>query len=100
MNVLVILLFSLGFFFVFAGIVGILRLPDFYSRLHAQGKSDTLGVSLMLGALALYHGWSMDSFKILLILIFVAFANPILTHALARAARKSGLKIWENKEHS
>jgi multicomponent Na+:H+ antiporter subunit G len=98
MSLVVILLFSLGFFFVFAGIVGILRLPDFYSRLHAQGKSDTLGVALMLGALALHHGWTMDSAKILLIVLFIGFANPTLTHALARAARKSGLKVWEKKE--
>ena len=44
------LLLLCGLFFVAAGVVGILRMPDFYSRLHAQGKCDTLGVTLMLGA--------------------------------------------------
>ena len=54
----------LGFGFVFAGVIGILRLPDFYCRLHAMGKCDTLGVALMLGGLALPEGARLTSFKI------------------------------------
>ena len=70
----------LGFGFVFAGVIGILRLPDFYCRLHAMGKCDTLGVALMLGGLAVHEGVSLTSFKMLLVLLFVSLANPCLLY--------------------
>lgn len=88
------LLLLIGLLFILAGIIGILRLPDFYTRLHAMGKCDTLGVALVLIALALYEGLSLYSVKILLISVFVGLANPISTHALGRAALKSGLAPW------
>lgn len=88
-----------GFFFIFAGAVGVLRLPDFYCRLHAMGKCDTLGVALLLSALALAEGVSLVSVKILLIVVFVALTNPIATHALGRAARRSGYPKWIKEEH-
>jgi len=90
-----------GLFFILAGIIGVLRLPDFYSRLHAQGKCDTLGVSLMLAGLAvneLHHGLTLEhiltALKIMGVLFFVWLANPTATHALGRAAHSSGLKPW------
>ena len=89
-----------GFFFIVAGAVGILRLPDFYCRLHAMGKCDTLGVSLLLAALALAGGISLVSAKILLIVAFVALANPTATHALGRAARRAGLPYWTKEDES
>jgi multicomponent Na+:H+ antiporter subunit G len=94
MNVVTGILTLAGFFFILTGAVGILRLPDFYCRLHAMGKSDTLGVALVLGALALEEGVSLISVKILLIVVFVSLANPTATHALGRAARRSGLRPW------
>ena len=86
----------LGFGFVFAGVIGILRLPDFYCRLHAMGKCDTLGVALMLGGLAVHEGVSLTSFKMLLVLLFVSLANPTATHALGRAAIRAGLVPWRS----
>ena len=94
MTVVVALVAVAGFFFIFAGAVGLLRLPDFYTRLHAMGKCDTLGVALLLGALALSEGFSFISAKILLIVVFVAVANPTATHALGRAARRAGHPWW------
>ena len=94
-------LLAAGFIFVFFGIVGVLRLPDFYARLHAQGKCDTLGVALMLGGLALhtfYHGDVLTGLKIIAIIFFIALANPTATHALGRAALLSGLKPWMKGE--
>jgi multicomponent Na+:H+ antiporter subunit G len=88
-------LLYLGLFFILVAIVGILRLPDFYTRLHAMGKCDTLGVTLVLVALAIYEGWSLPSAKILLIILCIGLANPTLTHALGRAAFKAGLVPWE-----
>jgi len=83
-----------GIFFIFTGIVGVLRLPDFYCRLHAVGKCDTLGVGLMLTGLAIHEGFTLVSLKVIAIIIFIGLANPTATHALARAAMKSGMKPW------
>jgi multicomponent Na+:H+ antiporter subunit G len=98
MNTVVIVVALVGFFFVLAGVIGVLRLPDFYSRLHAMGKCDTVGVALLLGALALQEGPSLVSAKILLIVIFVALSNPTATHALGRAAWRAGLVPWGTTE--
>ena len=87
-------LMLVGFLIILLGIIGVLRLPDFYSRLHAQGKCDTLGVALMLGGLAIHEGLTLASLKILAILFFIALANPTATHALGRSALLSGLKPW------
>ena len=100
-----------GFFFIIAGAVGVLRLPDFYTRLHAQGKCDTLGVALMLGGLAVRefaHGieaghaldGALTSIKIICIVFFVLLSNPTATHALGRSALHAGLKPWTKDEHN
>jgi len=87
-------LLGVGLFFILTGVVGILRLPDFYTRLHAMGKCDTLGVGLMVAGLALQPGIPHHSLKMLLILVFVGLASPTTAHALGRAALKAGLKPW------
>ena len=88
-------LMAVGFFFILAGVVGILRLPDFFTRLHAMGKCDTLGVGLMVAGLALQGGSVQDGLKMALIVVFVALANPTATHALGRAAHRAGLTPWK-----
>jgi multicomponent Na+:H+ antiporter subunit G len=97
-TIITTVLLVLGLLFILLGVVGILRLPDFYTRLHAMGKCDTLGVTLVLLALAVYEGWSLASAKLLLISVFIGLANPTATHALGRAALKSGLKPWSRDE--
>jgi len=92
------LVLLVGLFFIAAGVVGVLRLPDFYTRLHALGKSDTLGVALTVGALALRGGATLTSVKILLIVAFVTLANPTATHALGRAAYRAGIAPWRRKD--
>jgi multicomponent Na+:H+ antiporter subunit G len=97
-TIITTVLLVLGLLFILLGVVGILRLPDFYTRLHAMGKCDTLGVALVLIALAVYAGWSLSSAKLLLISVFIGLANSTATHALGRAALKSGLKPWSRDE--
>jgi multicomponent Na+:H+ antiporter subunit G len=87
-----------GIFFLTVSSLGVVRLPDFYSRTHAVGKSETLGSILLLLGLAIYHGIKIDSLKIVLILIFIFLANPTATHAIARAAIRSGLQPWVKKK--
>lgn len=95
MMVLVAAIFLIGgAIFVLVSCVGLLRLPDFYTRAHAIGKAETLGSMLVLIGLALYNGAALSSFKLLLILVIIGVTNPTATHALTRAAMRSGLKIW------
>ena len=86
-----------GLFFVFVSSLGLIRFPDFYTRSHALGKSDTLGTILVLGGLAVYAGLTLSSFKLLLILVFVALGNPTATHSLARAAVRSRHEMWSRR---
>jgi multicomponent Na+:H+ antiporter subunit G len=92
--VISILLLIWGLLFILLGVIGVLRLPDFYTRLHAMAKCDTLGMGLVLIALAVYTGFSLSSVKLLLISVFIGLANPTATHALGRAALRSGLTPW------
>ena len=74
----------LGALFHFSAGLGMLRMPDVYTRMQAGTKASTLGNTLVLAGLAFYHpGWSL---KLLIIVYFVLMTNPISSHALARAA--------------
>ena len=81
-----------GFFFFLTATVGLLRLPDFYSRMHATGKGDTLAVLFSLIGLAVYEGFTITSIKIVLIAVFMFLAQPTATHAIARAAFRCNVK--------
>ena len=101
MTIATVLLILAGSFFFFTGVVGILRFPDFFSRMHATGKGDTLGSICMLSGIALYNladgftlGNILVSIKLMLIGVFWFLANPTATHALLRAAFESDLMPW------
>jgi multicomponent Na+:H+ antiporter subunit G len=87
-----------GAFFLVVSTVGLLRLPDFFSRSHAVGKSETLGSLLLLAGLAIQNGFALESAKLVLILIFIAATNPSGVHVLSRAALRKGLPIWIHPE--
>lgn len=91
-NILTVVFICAGIFFMFVGSVGVIRLPDFYSRTHAVSKSDTLGISLIIIGLIIFEGFTQSAFKLALVLIFVGLSNPIGTHALGRAAYQRGIK--------
>lgn len=74
------------------GGIGIHRFPDFYSRLHAAGITDTMCAMLILLGLGLQAGWSLAAFKLALIFVFIFFTSPTASHALANAALHSGLR--------
>lgn len=90
--VLTIVSLSTGLFFVLAGALGVLRLPDFYTRLHAAGMTDTLGAELILLGLMFQSGFSQMTLKLLLVAFFLLVTSPTATHAVAHAAYKNGLK--------
>jgi multicomponent Na+:H+ antiporter subunit G len=97
-----VFLITLGIFFMFVGSVGILRLPDFYSRTHTISKGDTLGIFMVIIGLIVYEGFTQSSLKLLLIVFFIALSNPVGSHALAKAAFTKGLKpfLSENDEEA
>lgn len=82
----------LGSFFCISGGIGMLRFPDFYTRMHASGVTDTLGAGLILLGLMLQAGWSLVLVKLILILLFILLTSPTSSHALAKAAVHSKLK--------
>ena len=104
MDIIVCMLLFAGLFFFTGGALGILRFPDFYSRLHPAGKLDTLGSFLAMTAFALYNlhhfslGALLTSSKILLIIVFVFVASPTATHAIVDAGVRAGLEPWTRGE--
>ena len=85
-------LLAAGSIFVIIGAFGLIRFPDFYTRLHAAGITDTLGAELILLGLMFQAGLSLVTVKLILISLFIFFTSPTATHAVANAARVMGLK--------
>lgn len=100
MTVLVGLLLLGGLFFHAVAALGVARLPDFYTRLHAVSKAETLGVILTVGAMMAWAGPSLLAVKLLLVAAFLFLANPTSTHAIARAALRTGLRPWRREPSS
>ena len=76
------------------GGVGILRMPDLFTRLHAVGIIDTLGVAAILIGLAFLAGWGLVLIKLIIIFALLMLLNPSTSHALARAAVHGAKKPW------
>ncbi|MFI2430710.1 monovalent cation/H(+) antiporter subunit G [Streptomyces sp. NPDC018693] len=79
---------------VLTGAVGMLRFPDFYTRIHAAGVTDSAGAGLiLLGLLLRVDAWD-TAMRLLIILLFLALTGPTATHILAHAARRDGVPMW------
>jgi multicomponent Na+:H+ antiporter subunit G len=100
MDIAILILMVLGMFIFTIGIIGVLRFPDFYSRLHAAGKSDSLAAILVITAVALYNLGDFSlanvlvSIKIMLIAVFIFVASPTATHAITKTAMVIGVTPW------
>lgn len=97
MIVLLALLVAVALFFHAVAAVGVLRMPDFYTRLHAVAKAETLGVVLTAVALIVWVGPSLLALKIGFVAAFLFLANPTSTHAIGRAALRTGLQPWQRE---
>lgn len=103
-DIIVIILFVIGLLSFFSTTIGILRFPDFYSRMHAAGKGDVFSsVAILLGLVGYHlHHPSMGGFlvavKILMISIFIFLASPTATHAIISAGFNSGVAPWTKTE--
>jgi len=83
-----------GAFFAVVGAVGLVRLPDLYSRAHATSKSETLGAVLSIAAVAVVYQDGLTTVKAVLLLLFMFLTNPTAAHAIARAAADRGIEPW------
>ena len=90
-------LLAAGALFVLSGGVGLLRFPDFYTRIHPASVTDSAGTGLILLGLLLVSTWD-SAVRLLIILFFMAMTSPTATHALAHAARRDGVTVWRGGE--
>ncbi|MGE0624084.1 MAG: monovalent cation/H(+) antiporter subunit G [Pseudomonadales bacterium] len=77
--------------FVLAGGIGVMRLPDLYTRMHAASLTDTLGTMLIMGGIMVQAGATLATIKLFAIVLFLLLTGPTATYALANAALLSGL---------
>jgi len=99
-EIISITMVAVGLVFFLGAVVGIIRFPDFYTRMHAAGKGDTLSTILIIGGIGVYymngHEWSWESvlvgLKLLGIVVFIFIASPTSTHVLMQAGFDSGSK--------
>ncbi|WP_372004494.1 monovalent cation/H(+) antiporter subunit G [Tistrella mobilis] len=81
-----------GALFVITGAVGLVRMPDFYTRLHPAGMIDTFGAWLMLAGMCVQAGFTLVTAKLIIIGLFLFFTSPTASHIVANAALVSGVK--------
>lgn len=87
-----------GVLAIIIGLIGVFRMPDFFTRLHAASIIDTMGTMLVLVGLMLYSGLNLVSIKLLLIMIFILITTPAAAHALAKSALHGGLEPVLDKD--
>jgi multicomponent Na+:H+ antiporter subunit G len=79
-------LIVIGSFFTVVGGIGLVRMPDLFTRMHAASVTETLGAGLLIAGMMLQAGLSLVTLKLLIILALFFFTAPVVTHALARTA--------------
>jgi multicomponent Na+:H+ antiporter subunit G len=98
LELLILVLASAGVFFGIVAVVGLVRLPDLYTRTHSTSKSETLGAVLTLSAVALAFDGTLSTVKAALLLLFMFITNPTAAHAIVRAADEQGITPWTADE--
>ena len=83
---------AIGSFFLVVGSLGLLRMPDVFTRMHATSVSDTMGAGFLILGMIVQAGFTLVTIKLLIILLIFFFTGPLATHALARGALAVGLK--------
>ena len=95
--ILTVVFMLAGLFFMAVSVVGVRRFPDFFSRLHAIGLGQSLGIGFCCFGLFIYQGPDITGIKILLVLFMSMLACPIGTHIVDRVAFREGLKREERE---
>lgn len=84
-HILSTIMLLIGSFFFLVGTIGLIRMPDVYSKMHATTKCDTLGAGFIMAGLMLLTGFSGVTIKLLLIIVFIWLTNPTAAHIIAKA---------------
>ncbi len=100
MNLVSSIFILVGSLSIIVGLLGVYRMPDFFTRLHAASIIDTLGAMLILFGLIMHHGISIVSVKLFLILVFILITTPTAAHALAKSALHGNLKPLTDDDYS
>lgn len=95
LDVVSVVLVAAGLVFIAGGTVGLVRLPDLYSRAHAASKCDAVGASAIFVALALQAPTPGAGLKVGLLIVLVLVTAPTTAHALSRSAYRTGLAPWQ-----
>lgn len=94
-NVIVVV----GVGFVAAATLGLVRLPDVFTRAHAVAKADTVGLALVLVGMMIRPGTTWDvTARLVALAVFAIIGNPTATHAITRAARRAGVRPWRPED--
>ncbi len=90
-----------GSFFTVVGTIGLVRMPELFTRMHAASVTDTLGAGLLLIGMMLQAGLTLVTAKLIFIFLLLFFTGPVITHALAQAAMQAGVhpKLDEDRRH-
>jgi multicomponent Na+:H+ antiporter subunit G len=97
-----------GAMFIFIAALGVLRMPELFSRMHSSTKAGTLGLGLIMLAVATYFQESSITIRAAALVVFIILTAPVSAHVIARAAYLSGVRLWKhtvvdeykNREHS
>tara|TARA_B100001996_G_scaffold374456_1_gene353096 strand:+ start:2623 stop:2946 length:324 start_codon:yes stop_codon:yes gene_type:complete len=90
-DVLTICSLVIGVFFILTGSLGLLKLPDVFSRIHSAGMIDTAGAGFIILGMIFQSGISLATAKLVFIAIFIFFSSPVSSHVISNLARKKGL---------
>ena len=83
--------FGIGVFFILTGSIGLLKLPDVFSRIHSSGMIDTAGAAFIILGMIFQSGISLATAKLIFIGIFIFFSSPVSSHVISNLARKKGI---------
>ncbi len=81
-----------GSFFLVVGAIGLIRMPDIFTRMHALSVSETMGVGFLLGGMMVQAGFTLVAFKLICLFVLLFFTSPIASHAISRAAMADGVE--------
>ena len=96
---LAMLFLLMGAIFFLGSCIGMLRLPDFYTKMHASSNSETLGCALSIIGLIFYQGFNWTALKLVAVFLLMFMCNPIGSHILGKAAYKGGHHVWTMKDY-
>lgn len=95
-DIIIAIIATIGSIFILIAAIGVLKMPDFYTRLSVTVKASTIGVGFLLATTAIYHNDFQITSKVIAIIFFLFITAPIAGHMISRTAYLSGIKMWKN----